>query len=64
MNTRQKIRAGIVIFMVMGVFGLAYLSPMYLLYASALQQLIMPFTIVLGGYFGVEAAKNIKFKKK
>ena len=58
MNDRQKIRAFITIVLLLSSISLAFLDKI-----DALKNLILPLTIVLGGYFSVETIKNISNDK-
>ena len=62
MSIRGKIRAGIVVFMTVAMISLAFLSSISEIYLKALNGLILPYTIMLGGMYGVDGVKNLKKK--
>ena len=60
MNIRQYIRAIITAIMMLIIVIVIFVIHYDNVYLDVLKELSLPLTIILGGYFSVEAVKNIK----
>jgi len=62
MNARQKIRMYILIVVTILIISVVIAVNYNAIYLDVLKTLSLPYTLVLGGYFSTEIAKNINKK--